>query len=162
MPLERGVSSIGVADIQHTSLAIVDSGLKKNSSLLPSRKTTIHNLQCGEDIMAGYTGDYTHSSGSYTSKSGSLAVPTPARPGGSRKGSHASANSVDLGDGDGQYGQQSMTEIDQDLPLELDTFQAPDFNVARLVGSLTDSLITASKQGGGGVWKMNDSGSNTN
>ena len=100
--------------------------------------------------MTGYTGDHAHS-GNCTPQSGSLAVPAPARPAGSRKGSHASANSVDLAaDGDAYYGQQSMTEQDQDLPLELDTFQAADFNVARLVGSLTDSLITASKQGGGG------------
>jgi len=97
--------------------------------------------------MAGYSGDYgtKYNAG----KAGSLAVPS-ARPAGSRKASHASGASVDLTDGDGYYGQQGSGEQDPDVPLEIDTFQAPDFNVGRLVSSLTDSLITASKQGGGG------------
>lgn len=81
----------------------------------------------------------------------SLAVPTPSRPyAGSRKGSHASGASVDLTDGDGYYADKGIAELDADVPLELDTFQAPDFNVGRLVSSLTDSLIAESKQGGGG------------
>ncbi|KAK9897374.1 exocyst complex component Sec10 [Cystobasidium minutum MCA 4210] len=80
----------------------------------------------------------------------SLAVPTPSRPyAGSRKGSHASGASVDLTDGDGYYADKGIAELDADVPLELDTFQAPDFNVGRLVSSLTDSLIAESKQGGG-------------
>lgn len=101
--------------------------------------------------MAGYSGDHyqNHSSG----KAGSLAVPPAGRPSGSRQGSHASRGSVDLTDGDGYYGQDANGEQDADVPLELDTFQASDFNVSRLVSSLTDSLIAKSKQGGGGEWK---------
>lgn len=105
--------------------------------------------------MAGYSGDYPQSAGAGRSnhtKAGSLAVPS-ARPAGSRKGSHASGVSVDLTENDGYYGQGGAGEQDADVPLELDTFQAPDFNVGRLVSSLTDSLITASKQEGGGQRK---------
>lgn len=105
--------------------------------------------------MAGYQSGYSPHSASpntYSSgKAGSLAVP-PARPAaaGSRKGSHASRASVDLSDADGYYGQAGSLEQDPDVPLEVDTFQAPDFNVGRLVGGLTDRLIAESKQGGGG------------
>lgn len=103
--------------------------------------------------MANYSGEYpqnTSASNFNSSKAGGLAVPALARPAGSRKGSHASGASVDLTDGDGYYGDKGVIELDADVPLELDTFQAPDFNVGRLVSSLTDSLIAESKQGGGG------------
>jgi hypothetical protein len=100
--------------------------------------------------MAAYSGDYSHNIGA--AKSSSLAVPQAGRPApSSRKASHASGvSSIDLKDGDDYYAEGANGEQDADLPLEIETFQAPDFNVGRLVSGLTDSLIAQSKQGGGG------------
>lgn len=80
-----------------------------------------------------------------------LAVPSASSmnmPANSRKNSnisHASKTSVDLVDKD-----EAIADFDGDVPLELETFQAPDFNVGKLVSGLTDSLIAQSKEGGGG------------
>lgn len=41
--------------------------------------------------------------------------------------------------------------IEGDLPLDLATFAAADFNVTALISSLTDGLIAQSKEEGGGA-----------
>ena len=73
-----------------------------------------------------------------------------ARPSRASNGSSQMLDTYTNGYENGEAGYDGYEDDGAPLELDLATFSLSDFNVNRIVSSLTDPLITQSKQEGGG------------